>query len=352
MDPKPGAVVAGKYRIGDLLGSGAMGNVYAGVHVDIGRRVAIKLMNHAFADAPDVRARFRREARAASAVESDYIVQIFDAGHDDTYGSYLVSELLVGEDLAARIARTGPLDVSTAVTIGYQIARGLAKAHAAGVIHRDLKPSNLFLTVRDDGALLAKILDFGVAKLLSDPSDPPSASSASQSPCLTVTGSVVGTPQYMSPEQVDGMVLDGRTDLWSLAAVVYEALSGKPAFPSRPSFVEVLASILREPIAALDFVAPQVPHQVALVVHAGLERDRSRRIPDATAFAERLAQACPEVIFPRTGPLHAFCDHDEDIPVSIVEVPFWGHASTAPSSDHAATEEHAPVRGPESRSFR
>ena len=172
-----GERVAGKYQLKRLLGSGSMGAVYEGVHVDIGKRLAIKLIHPEFGDSPEVVGRFRREARAASAVESDYIVQIFDFGRDDALGLYMVIEYLEGEDLETRLGRERWIGERDAVIIGVQVARGLAKAHAAGIIHRDLKPANIFLTERDeDGSTLAKILDFGISKF--DPTPAPRARSS------------------------------------------------------------------------------------------------------------------------------------------------------------------------------
>ena len=280
------SAIVDKYRLVRLIGSGAMGSVYEAVHVAIGKRVALKLIHPAHATDPDVIARFRREAQAAARIESDYIVQCFDVGEDADHGLYMVIEYLEGEDLEQGLERLTPLDVPTAVTIGYQVARGLAKAHAAGVIHRDLKPANVFLTTRrDDDALLTKVLDFGISKLR----DVDHASNDG----LTEPGITLGTPQYMSPEQVQGVrPLDARTDVWSLAAVLYECLRGAPPFGER-DYLEILLAITREDVPRLSEVAPWVPQTVADVVHAGLARDRDQRVPDAATFAHLLHQAHP-----------------------------------------------------------
>jgi serine/threonine-protein kinase len=278
-----GATLGGKYRLKRLLGTGSMGAVYEAEHIAIGKRLAIKLMNDAYVEQADIAERFRREARAASAVESDYIVQIFDFGQEPGLGLYMAIELLEGEDLETRIAREGPMDPGVVMTIGYQVARGLAKAHAAGVIHRDLKPANIFLTTRDDGSLLAKILDFGISKVTVDRE-------------ITAVGLTVGTPQYMSPEQAGALRdIDGRTDIWSLAAVLYEALTGKPAIPDKDTPYEIMMTIVKGGIAPLHEIAPWVPQPIADVVHGGLVRERERRIPDAATYASYLAAACPNV---------------------------------------------------------
>jgi serine/threonine-protein kinase len=149
-----GAMIAGKYRIKRRVGAGGMGAVYEGENVAIRKRVAIKVIEHQHAHAPELAKRFQREAEAASAVESEHIVQVFDIGQDPTLGLYMVMEMLAGEDLSARIEKAGgKLPVEDASAIMLQTARGLAKAHAAGVVHRDLKPANLFLTAREDGTV-------------------------------------------------------------------------------------------------------------------------------------------------------------------------------------------------------
>jgi eukaryotic-like serine/threonine-protein kinase len=286
-----GERVAGKYQLKRLLGSGSMGAVYEGVHVDIGKRLAIKLIHPEFGDSPEVVGRFRREARAASAVESDYIVQIYDFGRDDALGLYMVIEYLEGEDLEARLVRERWIGERDAVTIGVQVARGLAKAHAAGIIHRDLKPANVFLTERDeDGSILAKILDFGISKFDSD------AAPASQiEPTLTAHGTTLGTPQYMSPEQCEGKVaLDGRTDVWSLSAVLYEMLAGEPAVTDDGGHIGMMMRIVREDVVPLRKRASWVNETLAGAIDVGLVRDRDKRISSAMALMARLIEAFPE----------------------------------------------------------
>jgi len=290
--PMLGERVAGKYELKRLLGAGSMGAVYEGRHLDLGKRLAIKLIRPEFCESAEVVARFRREARAASAVESDYIVQIYDFGRDEALGLYMVIEYLEGEDLEARLAREKWVDVRDAATIGLQVARGLAKAHAAGIIHRDLKPANVFLTRRDDGSVLAKILDFGISKL--DPASSGGGGDAAE-PTLTAHGTTLGTPQYMSPEQCEGTVtLDGRTDVWALCAVLYEMLAGEPAIEDAGGHVATMARIVKEDVDPLASRAPWVPEKLARVVDAGLVRRREQRIANASTLVARLVDACPE----------------------------------------------------------
>ncbi len=290
-----GTMIAGKYRIHRLLGSGGMGAVYAGEHLEIGKRVAIKVINQAHASSVEVAARFRREARAASAVESASIVHVFDVGQDPVAGLYMVMEYLDGEDLATRLAREKKLSAEDVVAIGFQSCRALAKAHAAGVIHRDLKPANIYLTTREDDSLLVKILDFGISKLLNDvaPSVRPDelGPATAEKGALTRMGAAIGTPQYMSPEQAQGLELDQRSDVWSMGAVLYEALSGAPLYDELGTYEQTIIRIVMTPARPLGVVAPWVPRTLAEVVDAALVHDVAKRIPDCATFARRLKES-------------------------------------------------------------
>jgi eukaryotic-like serine/threonine-protein kinase len=289
-----GERVAGKYELKRVIGAGSMGAVYEGEHIDLGKRVAIKLVRPDFCESAEIVARFRREARAASAALSEHIVQIFDFGRDEALGFYMICEFLNGEDLDARLAREHRIDLREATVIGWQVARGLARAHAVGVIHRDLKPANIFLTRRDDGSLLAKILDFGVSKFDATASGSIPGADRTAEPTLTAHGTTLGTPQYMSPEQCEGKAaLDGRTDVWSLAAVLYEMLAGEPAISGAGGFVAAMQQIVSTDVVPLATRAPWVPEELARVVDAGLARRREARIADATRFADRLLEAYP-----------------------------------------------------------
>lgn len=293
-----GRTIARKYVLLGLLGEGGMGAVYEARHTELGRRVAIKVISRE-SHGGEYAERLRREARAASAIESDYIVHVHDVGQDDESGIYMVMEHLEGEDLARHLDREKKLDVDTAVLIASQVARALAKAHAAGVVHRDLKPANIFLTRREDGSLVTKVLDFGISKFLRA-EDRPSRSDSRQ---ITRAGSVVGTPQYMAPEQAQGLeTLDHRVDIWSLGTVLYEALSGVPAFEDLPTYEQTILRIILGAPKPLTEIAPWVSQPLADVVHAAIEHDLSRRIPSCTVFLERLriAMNLPgESSFPR-----------------------------------------------------
>jgi serine/threonine-protein kinase len=281
-----GATVAGKYRVRRIIGAGSMGIVCEAEHLEIGKRLAIKVIDASLAGMSDIAMRFRQEARAASLVESQHIVQVFDVGADDKLGLYLVMEYLTGEDLSACIAREKRLAPDTAVRIAVQVARGLAKAHEAGVVHRDLKPANIFLTEREDDEPLVKILDFGISKVID-------ASRAESKLKLTRAGTVVGTPQYMSPEQAQGYSVDERTDVWALGLVLYEMLAGRPAYPELPTYEAFIIHLVSHPPDPLSRVAPWVPSQLAAIVHDAIEHDLAKRIPSCIELARRLLEAHP-----------------------------------------------------------
>jgi serine/threonine-protein kinase len=297
-----GSTVAGKYRVSRLLGAGGMGAVYEAEHVELGKRVAIKVIRPTFAASEEISERFRREARAASLVESDGIVQVFDVGQDAAAGLYMVMELLQGEDLSVRLAREPRLPAPLAVGIAIQAARALAKAHAAGVIHRDLKPANLFLVEAEDGSLRVKVLDFGISKLTRDQPE------ASGNGALTRTGAVLGTAQYMSPEQAQGLPVDARTDVWSLGAVLFEALAGRSAFRDMDTYEQTIIQIVTTSPSPLRVVAPWVDPGVAAVVDAALSPGIDDRIRDCAALVERLLATVdrrPEATADVVNPGHA-----------------------------------------------
>ena len=209
MDFVAGSIIGGKYRVDRVVGEGGMGVVCVGTHLALGQRVAIKVLAaHVLGNEMAV-ARFEREARMSASLAHEHVVRVFDFGRTDSGAPFLVMEFLEGEDLAARIERDGPLPVAEALELLAEACEGLAEAHARGLVHRDLKPSNLFLARRATGATVLKVIDFGIAK----------DAGALGSHAMTRTNDVMGSPQYMSPEQVrDAKNLDARTDVWSLGA--------------------------------------------------------------------------------------------------------------------------------------
>ncbi|WP_437670258.1 protein kinase domain-containing protein [Sorangium sp. So ce131] len=286
-----GTTLARKYRILRLLGKGGMGAVYEAQHTGTFRRVAVKVIReHLIASRGGGAHRFRREARAAGAIESEHIVRILDSGDDELSGMlYLVMELLEGDDLQRLIRHVGPLEAEAALRIAAQALRGLARAHEAQVVHRDIKPANIFLARGEDGEITVKLLDFGIAKIKADALDMPHTTG------LTGTGSFLGSPLYMSPEQVENSRdVDFRSDLWSLGSALYCALSGQAPHESAGSLSKLFVSICTSPVPPLHEVAPWVPREVAEVVHGALQIRPEDRYPSATAMLEALRPLLPD----------------------------------------------------------
>jgi serine/threonine protein kinase len=289
-DPRIGRVVAGKYRVNRLLGAGGMGSVYEAENVTLGKRVALKFLHIGAGDDETALARFQREARAISAVESTHIVQVFDWGQDDDGPDgpqpFLVMELLDGRDLAQLIEQLGRIPVNDAVAVAIEALRGLRRVHAAGIVHRDLKPENLFLVTGDDEQLHVKIVDFGLSKLTEGTElDGPSFG---QSAKLTQVGVVVGTPLYMAPEQIEGLVeVDRRADIWAMGAIMYEMLAGETPFMDR-SYARLVMAICQRDPADLTRINPSVTPALAAVIGRALTRDRDQRYPSAEALLSAL----------------------------------------------------------------
>jgi len=217
-----GDLFHGRYAVEQLLAAGGMGAVYEVVDQQTRRRRVLKVMLPALVTNPKLRERFHLEATVAAEVDSDHIVEVLDAGVDEDSGApFMVMELLRGCDLSERIEKK-PLTSSQAVTLAWQVALALDKTHAVGIVHRDLKPENLFLSERDDGSDHVKILDFGIAKVVAESSDPRKTA-------------VLGTPLYMAPEQITSAGIGAATDLYALALIIYEALVGRPYFMTEAS---------------------------------------------------------------------------------------------------------------------
>ncbi len=261
----------GPYQIVRQLGAGGMGLVYEGVHESIARRVAIKILLAEFAKNPEITTRFFNEARAVNLIDHPSIVQVSDFGRLPDGTAYIVMELLKGESLAARLKQQGGrLPTDRAIQIVYQTADALAAAHARGIVHRDIKPSNIML-VGDPvaaGGERAKLLDFGIAKLSSDaPGELPK----------TQTGAMMGTPQYMSPEQCRGSgTVDAQSDVYSLGVMFFQLLCGRPPFVAEGTG-ELIGMHLYEAPPSLTSLAPEVPEGIADLVHRMLIKDRSTR---------------------------------------------------------------------------
>jgi serine/threonine protein kinase len=275
-----GAVVGGKYSLTSLLGVGGMGAVYAAENTWTRRPVALKLLHPEFARTPGVAERFMQEAQLASQLRHPNIVDVLDLGQDPGDGSlYIVQELLQGNDLRTVIDASGRVDVQTALDVALPLMGALALAHRRGVVHRDIKPENIFLAGDEHGESTPKLIDFGISKVTAQGRDDRN---------LTQAGTLVGTPNYMSPEQARGDAdLDGQTDVWSLGVVLYEMLSGKLPFDA-PNQNVLMVKIIMEPAPRIESVAPDLPAGRAAVVHTALANDRGARYPDMQSFAAAL----------------------------------------------------------------
>ncbi len=292
-----GDVLDGKYEITDILGEGAMGVVYLAVHRRLQRSVALKTLRAEIAGDAELVARFEREARAASAIGHANIVQVFDAGGGPGL-PYLVMEHLIGASLGEIIEREGPLPIERALAICSQVLVGLEAAHGAGIVHRDLKPDNIFIchpqSAHGQGAAQGgggdpgnadqvKLLDFGISKILTS-ADPAIVGDGN----ATRAGMVMGTPLYMSPEQASGRKdLDHRTDLWALACVLYECISGAPPFAG-DNYNQILAAVLKGSYVPLVERVPGVPAPLSRVLDRALASDREARYASASDLREAL----------------------------------------------------------------
>ncbi len=238
----PGILVAGRYRIVRELGRGGMGSVYVAEHVNTGGLWALKVMHGNDHLAEERAARFRREARASARIVSENVVRVTDAdvAAELDGAPFIVMELLDGEDLDRLLATRNQLPPEEVVSILVQVGRGLDKAHAAGVIHRDLKPENVFMHRRDDGSTIAKVVDFGISKVLRPDEDPSMAS-------VTSSGQIMGTPLYMSPEQARGKAseIGPATDVWAIGLMAYRMLTGANYWTS-DSIANLFFQILTE----------------------------------------------------------------------------------------------------------
>jgi serine/threonine-protein kinase len=274
----PGTVLVGKYRIERLLGEGGMGWVVVATHLQLEQRVALKFMR-ASRSTTDAIGRFIREARAAARIQSEHVARVSDVGTLENGSPYLVMEFLDGGDLEGALRGNRALPVALTIDYAMQACEGLAEAHAAGIVHRDLKPANLFLARRTDGSVRVKLLDFGISKLAPLPGSGPDVG-------MTSTQALMGSPLYMSPEQLrSSKNVDRRTDIWSMGVILFEMLCGRPPFIGE-TLPEVCARIMAEPPAALS---ADVPPALEAVVMRCLEKDPQRRFPHVAALAQALA---------------------------------------------------------------
>lgn len=281
-DEKPPAgLVAGKYKLTRLLGRGGMGSVWEGVHASLGNRVACKFIEPEFVGSADAVTRFENEARAAASLRSKHVVDVYDHGVMPDGRPYIVMEFLEGEPLDVRIDKVGALSLPQAATIVLQVSRALSRAHKVGIVHRDLKPENVFLVWDDeDKTDIAKVVDFGIAKFTD--------SEASGISSATKTGSILGTPYYMSPEQARGLKnLDARSDNWSLGVIAYQALTGTRPFDGE-AIGDLLVKICTADPLPPSQLNPNLPPGLDEWMKRALNRDPALRFQDVTEMAESL----------------------------------------------------------------
>jgi len=282
-DPLIGQTLSGRYLIRQRVGQGGMGVVYEADHIALDKRVAVKFLLDKFTTDREVLARFHREARTASRIGHENIIDITDIGETDSdHRSYIVMEYLEGRDLGAELQECGSLAPRRAVHIIAQVLRGLAAAHDKGIIHRDMKPENVFLTSREDVRDFVKIMDFGISKII-DAHD--------SKVRLTETGAVVGTPIYMAPEQARAeQTIDHRADIYAVGVMFYEMLCGRPPFVAT-TYLELVTQHLFDTPPALSSMRPEVPPALEQAVMRALEKDPAARHQSARAFAQAIPPA-------------------------------------------------------------
>ena len=277
---RPGDSIGGTYVIERLLGQGGMGAVFVAHEEQLGRRVAIKFLLSDVMKNPEAVARFEREARAAAALQSDHVTRVLSIGQHESGARYIVMELLDGEDLAATLTRRGPLPASEVIGIMIKACDALAEAHALGIVHRDLKPANIFLAQRPNGTPTVKVLDFGISKTV--------AGAASK--VLTSTTAMMGTPLYMSPEQLrEARTVDGRADLWALGVTMYQLLTGETPFAAEALAELCVQILLQEPVPLLGR-RPDLPPALGAIVGRCLKKDPADRFATATQLAAALQE--------------------------------------------------------------
>jgi len=311
-----------------------MGAVWEGTHVSLGTRVAVKFIDAQYAESPEARSRFENEARAAARLRSKHVVEVYDHGVSDDGRPFIVMEFLQGEPLDKRLDRLGRLPAQQTAQIVLQICRALAKAHAANIVHRDLKPENVFLVWDDEeGTDVVKVVDFGIAKF---------GDTSMSSSSATRTGSVLGTPHYMSPEQARGLrSVDARSDLWSVAVIAYRSLVGALPFEGE-AVGDLLVKLCTAPIPVPSQIVPDLPPNFDAWLEKALTREPAQRFQTAAQLSESLALVCG---LPVRG---QYQQDGGSGPYSAIGSGPWlalsdSHGLTFPSGSSAAASSNIPV---------
>src|SRR6266540_2515765 len=282
---REGDVLAQKYHVERVLGAGGMGVVVLAHHLKLDERVAIKFLHADALDNAEAVARFEREARNAVKIKNEHVARVIDVGNLENGAPYMVMEYLEGEDLDAWVRQRGPLPVEQAVDFVLQALEAIADAHALGIVHRDLKPANLFCVRRNDGLFSIKVLDFGISKV--------TGIHASGAAGMTKTATMMGSPYYMSPEQLESArSVDTRTDIWAIGIVLYELLAGRVPF-SGETLPEIVVKIVSHPLEPLRGRRPDVPQELEAVIGRCLEKDRTKRYANVAELAHALAEFAP-----------------------------------------------------------
>ncbi|MBK6697366.1 MAG: serine/threonine protein kinase [Myxococcales bacterium] len=342
---REGEVLAGKYRVERVLGEGGMGIVVAATHLQLEQRVALKFLLEEALASEEIVHRFRREARAAARIKTEHVARVIDVGELASGAPFMVMEYLEGKDLEDIVNERGPLPVSEAVSYVMQALEAVAEAHAAGIVHRDLKPANLFLARRPDKTAIVKVLDFGISKSL----DPTTGA-------LTSTSSILGSPHYMSPEQLSSSKrVDQRTDIWALGTILYQLLTARLAYPG-DSMPQIVAAILQNDPEPLSKVRRDVPEALARAVHRCLETETKARFANvgelALALAPFVADAEGHASADSVARLSGTAAHAATFrpPASsaegATETPRAGAATLLSSSEASSEASSAPSSGP------
>ncbi|NMC69664.1 MAG: serine/threonine protein kinase, partial [Myxococcales bacterium] len=311
-----GRTIDHKYLVGDLVAAGGMGQVYAARHLETERQVALKILRGDSLPQPEAVERLRREARAAGRIGHDNICEVLDLGRLPDGTPYLVLPLLRGKTLAAALRDSGPLPLPRVLDIGAQILAGLAAAHDAGIVHRDLKPENVFLVRMGDRDDFVKILDFGISKSVE-----PRPIDGS----LTQTGTVLGTPHYMAPEQVRGRKdLDHRVDLYATGVLLYRMTTARLPFTG-DSYSAIVSAILLDPFPPPRALRPDLPESLETVILRAMARDRNDRFPDA----ETMRRALLDVRSPDSGRAETPAESTQPAPAAFGDT---GRGDSTPSA--------------------
>lgn len=325
-------ILGGQFHITKKIGTGGMGSVYQALQVDMNRLVAIKILHPKLAGRRDLASRFRREARAMSQLNHPNTVKVFMYGQLEEGGVgsgslYIVMEYLEGRNLNRAVKREGPFALDRAATILIQVCGALQEAHSKGIVHRDLKPENIFLSRQGELTDYPKVLDFGLAKVTERQMRPGSIQ-------LTQEGMVFGTPEFMSPEQAQGKTLDSRSDIYSLAVILYEALTGKLPFEAKTPMEYIQKHVVEPPISINQRVEGLAfPPGLWPALERALAKSRDARFQSAMEFAAALR--------PFAGPGPA-------VDAIFEMAPPLGPMSGRPSEPESAAPPDAPAAAPRS----